>query len=137
MTRVSKDIRVYVLQRANFRCEYCHRPLRFGVSRFHVDHIVPIERHLGSEGFENLASSCITCNTNKSSDVASYDESNTLELAPLFNPRTQRWDEHFKLHEGYIIGQTVIGRVTVRLLKMNASHQEVEFRLYLQQFGLL
>jgi hypothetical protein len=136
MTRLSKDIRVYVLQRANFRCEYCHRPLRFGVSRFHVDHIVPIERHLGSEGINNLASSCINCNLNKSSDVASYD-ADTLELVALYNPRTQNWGDHFQLKDGYMIGLTPVGRVTVRLLKMNASQQEVEFRLYLQQSGLL
>ena len=136
MTRVSKDVRIYVLQRASFRCEYCHRPLRYGISKFHVDHIVPVERHLGSEGVENLASSCITCNTNKSSDVASYD-ANIFELAPLYNPRTQNWDEHFQLKDGYIIGQTIIGRVTVRLLKMNVFGYDVEFRLHLSQLGLM
>ena len=136
MTRVSATLRVQVLQRADFRCEYCHRPLRFGVSRFHVDHIVPVERHLGSEDVANLASSCITCNSNKSSDVASYD-ADTFELAPLYNPRTQTWSDHFHLKDGYVIGQTTVGRVTVRLLKMNASPHDVEFRLYLHRFGLL
>ncbi len=136
MTRISESVRVQVLQRSNFRCEYCHRPLRYGISRFHVDHIIPVERHLGSESIENFASSCITCNTNKSSDVASYDADN-FELAPLYNPRTQDWNDHFQLKDGYVIGLTTIGRVTVRLLKMNASSHDVEFRLYLSRFGLL
>ena len=135
MTRVSASVRQQVLQRANQRCEYCLRPLRYGVSRFHVDHIIPVERHLGSPGLENLACACINCNSNKISDIASYDAISKL-LTPLYNPRTQVWNEHFELVVGSISGRTPIGRVTVRLLQMNASHQEIDYRLYLVELGL-
>ncbi|HUE70159.1 MAG TPA: hypothetical protein VMP01_04650 [Pirellulaceae bacterium] len=38
---------------------------------------------------------------------------------PLFNPRRQRWYEHFELVDGIVIGKTATGRVTVRVLNMN------------------
>ena len=41
-------------------------------------------------------------------------------LTPLFNPRTQRWGDHFYMDEAAIIvGTSSIGRVTVRLLDLN------------------
>ena len=43
-------------------------------------------------------------------------------LTPLFNPRTQAWDDHFYMDEAaIIIGTTSIGRVTIRLLDLNSS----------------
>src|SRR5262249_40785614 len=45
----------------------------------------------------------------------------TGELAPLLNPRMQRWEDHFTWsHDGTrIIGQTPTGRATVQALRMN------------------
>jgi hypothetical protein len=38
----------------------------------------------------------------------------------LFNPRTQKWEEHFELNEdGHIIPRTAEGRTTARLLRFN------------------
>lgn len=44
-------------------------------------------------------------------------------MVPLFNPRTQRWEEHFELEGVWIVGRTPIGRTTVRVLAMNADEQ--------------
>ena len=52
------------------------------------------------------------------SDIASIDpDSGTL--TPLFSPRTQVWSEHFRFNGPVIEARTAIGRVTVRLLRMN------------------
>lgn len=59
----------------------------------------------------------------------------TGELAPLYNPRLQHWDEHFELVGDEIIGKTPIGRITVRLLQMNHPEQ-VEARRLIIAAGL-
>ena len=81
------------------------------------DHIIAIE-HGGPTTSENLAYACFDCNRAKGSDIASIDRE-TGSLTPLFSPRTQLWGEHFR-HNGPVIeAHTAIGRVTVRLLRMN------------------
>jgi hypothetical protein len=42
-------------------------------------------------------------------------------LVPLFNPRQQRWDEHFAWSEDSlrITGLTPVGRATVEALQLN------------------
>ena len=37
----------------------------------------------------------------------------------LFNPRNDRWSEHFKLEVTRIVPRTEVGEVTVRLLALN------------------
>jgi hypothetical protein len=43
------------------------------------------------------------------------------KAVPLYNPREQRWDEHFSWSEDYlrITGLTPIGRATVEALRLN------------------
>jgi hypothetical protein len=122
MTRVSAVIREQVRTRAGERCEYCRMFEAYSQRSYHVDHILPVKRHRGSPGMENLAWACTRCNIHKSSDIASYD-SITNDLTPFYNPRTQDWDIHFKVEGALIVGKTSIGRVTVRLLQMNTQHQ--------------
>ncbi len=45
----------------------------------------------------------------------------------LFNPRQDRWEDHFVFASGELAGVTPVGRATVRLLNMNAEHR-VELR---------
>jgi hypothetical protein len=97
MSRVSPALREKVRQRADGRCEYCRN---------------------GSTDLDNLAWACFDCNTNKGSDLSAYDDI-TKQLTPLYNPRTQKWDEHFEVNNAIINGKTDVGRVTVRLLQMN------------------
>jgi hypothetical protein len=122
MTRVPASIREQVRLRAGQRCEYCRMLEAYSPRSFHVDHIIPVRRHRGSEGLENLAWACTRCNTNKASDIATYDIE-TGQLTPLYNPRTQNWNDHFAMDGALIVGKTTIGRVTARLLQMNTAIQ--------------
>lgn len=133
MTRVSASIREQVRQRADHRCEYCRMIEAYSQRSYHVDHIIPVNRHRGSTGVENLAWACTRCNIHKASDIASYD-SDTGQLTPFYNPRTQSWGDHFRMDGSIIVGKTPIGRVTVRLLQMNTQNQ-IDTRQFLIEMG--
>jgi 5-methylcytosine-specific restriction endonuclease McrA len=133
MTRIPKSVRDQVRQRARGRCEYCGIPDVFAPHTYHVDHIIS-QKHRGSDEIVNLAWACFRCNTNKGTDIAAYDsQAGTLE--PLYNPRTQEWDNHFRLDGVTIVGITPIGRATLILLDMNHPAQ-VEARTELVEAGL-
>jgi hypothetical protein len=61
---------------------------------------------------------CFDCNRLKGTNIASLDPF-TGELVALFNPRTQKWTEHFQLNGIRIVPLTATGRATERLLQMN------------------
>lgn len=133
MSRVPAKLREQVRRRAEQRCEYCRKPEGVSAYAHQVEHVIAI-KHDGPSTFDNLAWACFQCNNNKGSDIASYDkETNTL--APLFNPRQDRWDDHFTLDNAVIVGKTPIGRVTIRILQMNHQDQ-IETRAYLMAAGL-
>lgn len=118
MSRISARLREEVKHRAlDSRCEYCYSTETVSKYSFQVDHIIPT-RHGGSDELPNLAWACFNCNNNKGTDIATYEDG---ILTPLFNPRTQKWIDHFEVkNNGYIMGLTLEGRATVRLLQMNA-----------------
>jgi hypothetical protein len=89
-------------------------------------------KHGGETADHNLALCCTICNRFKGSDIASLDPE-SLQLTALFNPRTDRWDEHYRLQEGEIIALTAKGRVTVRLLRISRP-MRVRERQLLQGF---
>lgn len=91
----------------------------FSVYSHEIDHVIAT-KHGGQTVQENLALSCLSCNRHKGSDLTSVDPK-MEEIMPLFNPRTQRWEKHFKLKESNIVGLTAIGRTTVLLLQFNES----------------
>ena len=41
------------------------------------------------------------------------------KLFPLFTPRTQSWNRHFRWEQTTLIGKTMSGKVTVQVLKIN------------------
>lgn len=86
---------------------------------FHVEHIVA-RKHGGSDNEDNLAWSCIFCNLYKGPNLASLDP-DTGQLTRLFNPRQDRWEEHFRFEDASIIGITGIGRTTCWLLELNSE----------------
>ncbi len=130
---ISSAIRIQVRRRANGHCEYCQKvEYAIGFS-YHVDHIIA-RKHSGTDHLENLAWSCFDCNVFKGTDIASYD-TDTGELTPFYNPRTQNWNDHFLKDDLLIHGKTAIGRVTVRLLQMNHQDQ-LEMRQGLRLLGL-
>jgi 5-methylcytosine-specific restriction endonuclease McrA len=116
---ISDATRQLVRERANYLCEYCHSLERLSANRFTIDHIIP--RSLGgSDDLENLALACRRCNERRYNFVASVDPE-TQVIVPLFNPRQQKWKDHFAWTEGGIViqGTTAIGRATCIRLDLN------------------
>jgi hypothetical protein len=105
-----------VWQRAQNRCEYCrlHQD-DDDFASFHVEHIVA-RQHGGSDRPGNLCLSCAACNSAKGPNLAGYLEE---RVVPLFNPRTQRWERHFRWRGGRLFGRTRCGIVTIRVLNIN------------------
>lgn len=134
MTYISDNLRKLVAERANGCCEYCRLNQSFGLYRHEIDHIIP-EKHRGETSESNLCLACLDCNRHKGSDFVSFDPE-TTEITSLFNPRTQKWDDHFKLHaNGIIEPLTPHGRVTVFILKLN-DEIRIRARLILYEAGL-
>lgn len=82
-----------------------------------MEHVVP-RKHGGTDSRDNLALACQNCNLHKGSNLAGVDPV-TGEMAPLFDPRSDRWDEHFVLRGARIEGVSNVGRTTVHVLCMN------------------
>lgn len=115
--RISAALRREVRERARERCEYCLLAESQAFFFHEPDHLIA-RQHGGESVSANLALACFDCNRFKGPNIASLDPV-TGELAPLFNPRTQRWSEHFKLEGGRIVPLTPIGRATERVLRLN------------------
>jgi len=129
--RILASLRREVRERAEERCEYCLLSESQAVLPHEPDHLIALKRG-GRTTSENLALACFECNRFKGSDIASIDTV-TGELVSLFNPRTQRWFEHFRLNGALIIPLTPVGRVTDRLLRLNLpSRVEVRRQLVAQ-----
>lgn len=129
---ISEELRAEVSQRAGERCEYCLIHQDDAAFPHQVDHIVS-RKHGGASTRDNLAYACIICNRYKGSDVASI-EPQSGEVVRLFNPRRDRWAEHFRLDGARIEPVTKVGATTVRLLRMNAPERILE-RDLLQSLG--
>lgn len=117
-----------VIRRAKNCCEYCLLPQSVDFIRFQMEHIIA-EKHGGTTSLNNLALSCATCNLAKGSDIGSLDPQTGL-LTPFFHPRDNQWSDHFRLDDNDIIQPlSPEGRVTVKLLKLNAPEQVAKRRL--------
>jgi hypothetical protein len=123
-------VRALVWQRAASCCEYCRlRQIDAPFRTFHIDHIRP-RKHGGSADPSNLALACDRCSFHKGYDLTGVDEK-TGQIVPLFNPRAQAWDDHFRVQGVRIIGITPTGRATVQVCQMN-SPSRVRLRAELQ-----
>jgi len=56
------------------------------------------------------------------------------ECVCLFNPRIDRWSEHFSRQGAFTVGKTLIGRATVAVLDMNEP-ERLEMRAALHCGG--
>jgi hypothetical protein len=135
---VSQELRRLVATRADRLCEYClihEDDTFFGCE---VDHIISLKhggpteaenlaslKHGGPTEAENLAYSCMFCNRQKGSDIGSILW-RTGELIRFFNPRKDRWADHFRLSGTVIEPITGIGEVTVRIFDFNAGDRILE-----------
>jgi 5-methylcytosine-specific restriction endonuclease McrA len=108
-------------------------PETYSFIGYEVDHIIPL-KHGGTNAVENLAWSCAICNKNKGTDVATYLFPSS-KLVPLFNPRRDKWDEHFLLTEAQIIPKTEIGEASIKIFQLNHPNRMIE-RLALIDEGL-
>lgn len=91
---IKKNVRDKVIIIAKGYCEYCKSRDDFATGFFEFDHIRPIAEG-GSNEFINIARSCGICNGYKSNKLEGFD-SISQNIHPLYNPRTQKWNEHFQ-----------------------------------------
>ncbi|MBG1259992.1 HNH endonuclease [Nostoc commune] len=116
---ISESTQNQVRQRAKSLCEYCHASEQWQYVSFTVDHVIPLTKG-GANLIDNLALACFHCNRQKSDKLKAFDEQSLSEV-PLFNPRTDSWQEHFiwSTDTLSIIGLTPTGRATVAALAFN------------------
>jgi hypothetical protein len=115
-----------VWRRADRCCEYCRLNQDYDDTPFEIDHIIA-RKHDGLSEADNLCLSCFWCNSFKGSNIAGRDN-RTRKLTGLFNPRRQKWQQHFRWRGAVLLGRTPTGRVTVAVLNINDS-----FRLELRE----
>jgi len=131
-TYINVELRRQVTARAGRICEYClihEDDTFFGC---HVDHIVS-EKHGGLTEIANLAFACTFCNLHKGSDIASLNHAGSLTR--FFNPRTDRWPQHFALVGAVIEPLTSIGEVTARIFQFNMTDRILERQALLEVGG--
>ena len=114
-----------VRRRARSRCEYCRIPQSAVRFRHQVDHIIA-EQHEGGDEPSNLALACAHCNRHKGPNLSGLDPV-TRELTRLYNPRRDRWREHFAWQGAVLVGLTAVGRTTIQVLAIN-DREMVEAR---------
>ena len=117
MSDTSSSLQAEVVLRAGNRCEYCQLSQLGQEATFHLDHVIP--RAAGGPTLaDNLALACVSCSLRKWAKQTAADPDSGEEV-PLFNPRTQDWDEHFRWDGVRVVPPTPAGRATVVALAMN------------------
>ena len=125
-TYIPAELRRLVVERAESTCEYCliaEADTFFGCE---VDHIVS-EKHGGATKEGNLALACLMCNRKKGSDVGSVVPGSG-RFVRFFNPRLDRWGEHFAFDEDdfAITPISDVGTVTEQILRFNDAERKLE-----------
>jgi hypothetical protein len=123
--RVSPELRSLVATRADGRCEYCLIHEDDAVFSHEVDHVIS-RQHGGQTTADNLAYACMVCNRFKGTNVGSVDVLGVI--VPLFNPRSDTWNDHFLLVRAIILPLTSTGEATTRLLRLNSAERVIERR---------
>ena len=130
---ISPKTREQVRKRALHVCEYClvHEDLLMFSAQ--VDHIISL-KHGGGNDLENLAYCYIRCNRNKGTDLGSILHDKT-KIIRFYNPRSDRWSDHFEIKNAKIVPKTAIGQVTDNIFRFNTKERVVERKL-LGELGL-
>ncbi len=130
-----KRIVKLVWERARGYCEYCLASAIFSSGTYPCDHVIPFSKG-GTSELHNLVLSCGYCNGHKHDKTHHFDPM-TLQVTRIFNPRQDKWQEHFEWNNDktIILGITDIGRTTIDLLKIN-SENKIFSRWVLHQAGL-
>ena len=117
MRSISARLREAVVERARDRCEYCGLSQEGQEAKFHIDHVVPAVAG-GKTELQNLALACVSCSLRKGAREAATDPATGQEV-PLFNPRRDPWNAHFRWRGVEVVGLTATGRATVQALRLN------------------
>lgn len=107
----------HLLAQAGYRCEYCRKLLTD--QTYQLDHIWPESRD-GLSVLPNLAVSCQRCNNNKAAHVEWIDPLSG-STHPLFNPRSMKWEAHFREAHTEVVGVSPTGGATAALLFRSTS----------------
>ena len=105
---ISADLRRLIVERAGNCCEYCKYPGHYAPQNLSLDHITP-RFSSGETSSDNLALSCQGCNSHKAARMEAKDPVTGI-VVPLFNPRWQRWRDHFAWESDHlsVVGLTAI-----------------------------
>src|SRR6185295_4441969 len=106
---IPKKLRQIVAEQARFRCGYCLSAEKVVGFAMEIEHLVP-QALGGPSREENLWLACPACNAFKGQRISARDPLSGLTVR-LFNPREQRWEEHFLWIDSgaRIAGRTAIG----------------------------
>ncbi len=119
MSYIPHKLRQLIIKQAGNRCGYCLGEQRYILAPLEIDHVLPTAAG-GTDDEENLWLACPLCNSHKGITTHELDPL-TKKTVPLFNPRKQNWNRHFKINNGIeIVGKTACGRATVIALRMNS-----------------
>ncbi|MBI4752748.1 MAG: HNH endonuclease [Acidobacteria bacterium] len=121
---VSDELRLLVATRANLLCEYCLIHEEDTFTGCQVEHIIS-RKHSGATELHNLAFACVYCNRYKGSDIATLKPGSD-QLVRFFNPRTDKWFDHFRHNQAIIEYLSEIGEATSRILRFNDSDRILE-----------
>lgn len=132
LTYIGAELRRLIVARAEAICEYCLIADSDTLYGCEADHFIS-EKHGGPTDPNNLALACTCCNRSKGSDVGSIHWE-SQEFVRFYNPRTDRWPDHFELVGNRLEGLSVIRVVTARILGFNAPDRVTE-RGVLQRAG--
>ncbi len=124
---VSRSLKDLVRERAQGLCEYCHASEHWQFVSHTMDHIVP-QSARAPDTSENLALACSNCNMRRQACTESVADGT---LVPLFNPRTDNWNDHFTWsHDTLsIVALTSVGRGTLDVLDLNGERHGVADKL--------
>jgi hypothetical protein len=118
---LSDELKARIRSQAGNRCGYCRSHQQYVWGTLEIEHMLP--KALGGSNEEaNLWLACRPCNGYKSAQTHAIDPV-TEQNVPLYNPRQQKWTEHFAWsNDGInVLGLTACGRATVRALQLNNS----------------
>jgi hypothetical protein len=128
---IPAELRRLVRARARGLCEYCLLHEADTYLGNAVDHVIS-EKHGGQTVEQNLAFSCQPCNRRKGTDVASVVPG-TDGVVRFFNPRRDKWRDHFALVGFEIVAITPVGEATARILDFNAPNRLEERQALMEE----
>lgn len=117
---VAPSRRQQIALEARHRCGYCLTQEIVSGVPLTIEHLIP-KAAGGTDDPQNLWLSCRLCNEAKGMLTEAIDPQ-TGNVAPLFNPRTDLWAEHFTWDSSQtqIVGRTAQGRATAAALNLNS-----------------